>query len=563
MNNFVKYLDQFNVLSPNHSKIYDEYSSEDDQYAIKIETKIENHIVDIFLNNPRNVIMTGNAGDGKTRICRSLYERITGKTNLEWPESGIIEVEFGKGKIRIVKDLSELTDSIILRELTILQSSLQDKYSTTTFYLIAANEGKLTKFLSQNSNLSYLYEQIKERFINIEKNNAQLYLVNLQDVTSSLYAGSILKEWNQENNWTACESCRQSKKCVIYLNHKRLREEKIRSKLVEQYRLQDCLGTHITMREILIHMSYVMTGGLTCEDVINADYSMIKFHSEYVYYNNFYGTNLEDNSADEMGVINAFNKFDPGLKSVSTIDDFLLNGDLSGDKEIVSSHNKFFDSEIDMLLGYAKKVLDFYRRAEKSKILEEVSEISILDLIPKLRRKYFFEIELENKCERYELISYKYFQLYLEIFDNKSKHFQVKKDLMQGLNAAFSKKLISNQGNQLYAVNENLLVHQIFSQSQVKFDMEQQRNDIDHLPSKFFLLLGEDTRLEVRLPVFEYLYRVSKGGLLSTLKHEVDILLNTFKNDLINNSEIEEYDLSILSINEEKGDYSVRTISID
>ena len=75
MNSFINYLDQFNVLSPNHSKIYDEYTYDEGEksYSFKIETKIENYLIEIFNNNAHSVILTGNAGDGKTILCRSIY----------------------------------------------------------------------------------------------------------------------------------------------------------------------------------------------------------------------------------------------------------------------------------------------------------------------------------------------------------------------------------------------------------------------------------------------------------------------------------------------------------
>ena len=557
MNNFVRYLDQFNVLSPNHSKIYDEYSDANEQFAIKIDTKIEDHLLKLFNTNPRSVIMSGNAGDGKTRLCRSIYENFTGEPNLVWPESGIMEILFNEGKIRIVKDLSELTDTVILKELTLLQSYIQNQHDSKIYYLIAANEGKLTKFLSQHESLSYLREKISGRFLNYEENDDQLYLVNLQDVTSSIYADRILKEWNEEKNWTACEECNKKNKCVINLNHRRLTENQVRERIVEQYRLADCLGIHITMREILIHMSYVITGGLTCDDIMNADYSVIVKHSEYAYYNNFYGIQLSEGSSEEMSVVNIFKKFDPGNVSVSTIDDFLLNGDLSLDDTIIKNHSKIFDNEIDMLFGYIRRNIDLYRIQDTTNEAKELFEF-----MPKLRRKYFFEDNWNDNQNGYELIPYRYFYNFIEIINDKSKHSGARKEIIQGLNAAFSKKLISDSETQLFAVNENLLIHQAFTSGQVKLNVEIQRDDIDFLPSKIYMVLGDQARLEVRLPVFEYLYRVSRGGLFSTLKHEVEILLNTFRNDLINTSELEEYELCILSIDENKGEYSVKTIDI-
>jgi hypothetical protein len=124
---FVWYLDQFNTMSPNHSKIYDEYmlDHEEHAYEFNIDTKIQETLIQRFTENPGHIILTGNAGDGKTRLCRAVYECLMlGKKLEQWPDSGIVEIVFNKGSLRIVKDLSELTDDIIERELLSLQALL-------------------------------------------------------------------------------------------------------------------------------------------------------------------------------------------------------------------------------------------------------------------------------------------------------------------------------------------------------------------------------------------------------------------------------------------------------
>ncbi|MGG3907718.1 hypothetical protein [Geobacillus stearothermophilus] len=115
-NPFVTYLDKFNVLSPNHSKIYDEYNREmetEESFDFTIATKIEEHLKNIFSNNPHSVILTGNAGDGKTRLCRLIHDQFSDKSLVNWPENGVVTVQYEKGTIKIVKDLSELKEEII------------------------------------------------------------------------------------------------------------------------------------------------------------------------------------------------------------------------------------------------------------------------------------------------------------------------------------------------------------------------------------------------------------------------------------------------------------------
>ncbi|MDP4096287.1 hypothetical protein OIN60_05820 [Paenibacillus sp. P96] len=557
MNSFIQYLDQFNVLSPSHAKIYDEYIQSTDQYRFAIDTNIERFLLSLFKEAPRSVIMTGNAGDGKTRLCRTVYEQITGKPLQKWPISGIVDVPFSGGTLRIVKDLSELTDAVILEELKRLQEVMEKGHVSRHYYLIAANEGKLSKFLSQHPALYPLSQAVNDRFLNHRSNDRQLHLVNLQDVTSSIYASRIMEEWNREDNWTACERCSRNKNCVIQLNHRRMSQSLVRNRLVEQYRLLDCLGVHVTMREILIHISYVLTGGLTCEQVMSAGYQDIEEHANRAYYDNFYGVHLPQSGAGEQGAIRYFKHLDPGKLSISAIDDYLLNGDISGDVQVIQKHQRLFDDEIDLLFGYYRKMIEVHRIQDRSK-----ESMEIFVQMSRFRRKYFFETDEQDGSMREKLIPYLHFYRFLDSLKDRQVLASVRKELIQGLNHNFSKKLIGRSETNLFVVNENLLIHESFSASQVKLSIDEDRSDIDYLPSKLYITVNQETKLEVKLPVFEYLLRLAGGGLFIALRQEVDILLGTFKNDLISRSELNEFSLQVFAIDPNKGVYTPYEIDI-
>lgn len=562
MNNFIEFLDQFNVLSPNHSKIYDEYTiNSEEEYNFSISTRVEHFLLEIFNSNPRSVIMTGNAGDGKTRLCRTIYEKLTGEKLMNWPVEGIVEIPFQFGTLRIVKDLSELTEKVIKDELLSLQRVVSNYHTDKLYYLIAANEGKLTKFLSQNPELNHLSEWIRLRFLNHQNNNEHLHLVNLQDVTSSIYADRIIEEWNNEKYWTTCAQCPKQDKCIIFYNHRQMSEPHVRKNLVEQYRLLDCMGIHVTMREILIHLSYTITGGLTCENVLKASYKDIEDHGNRAYYNNFYGNMMPEVSAGEMGGARYFINLDPGLTSISLIDDFILNGDISGDKNIVSQHEMIFSDDIDLLFGYYRKRIEQYRTLDPNQDKENTKDV--FDQMPRFRRKFFFECGEYGKELRNKLLPYQYFSTFVDCLENQKSHSLIRRELIHGLNQAFTKKLIGRSEPQaLYAVNEHLLIHGIYGSTQVKIALEEQRNDIDHIPSYIKLQVQQVAELEVRLPVFEYLLRLANGSMFSILRQEVEILINKFKNDLINSSELDEYSLEVLALNADRGVYAVHNIEI-
>ena len=548
-NPFVYYLDQYNVLSPNHSKIYDEYTIETHEhntYAFSIETKIEENLINILENNPHNIILTGNAGDGKTRLCRIIHDYFNQEPLETWPEDGVVEFPYKNGKIRIVKDLSELKDEVIEEELSNLQRLMAS--DEKVFYLIAANEGKLSKFLSQYSHLTSLREEVSKRFKSHKNNEGQLSILNLLDVTSSVYVDKVLTEWNKEDKWEECQSCPMKNRCIINMNHERSSSEHIQKKIVEQYKLLDYLDTHITMREMLIHISYIITGGYTCDNVFNADYKELEKQTKKPYYQNIYGHGLDENSFSEMKALRIFKSLDPGSYSLSSIDDFIVNGDINGDTKTEEAHKKLINNSLDLQLGYFKKKLLLYRDYDVDK-----NHKIIDDWIPQLRRKYFYEITLQEDENTNHLLPFEYLNEYISLFDNERNQSLIKKELINGLNRIFSGRLTETSKN-LLATNRNLMIHDEFKPNrEIRIEQEESRNDLDRVPSNFSFVVSDEVELKINLAVFEYLMRASGGGTHNVLQQEAEILIETFKNELIRISDYDKFELNILRYDNQKG----------
>ncbi|MFG6115725.1 ATP-binding protein [Halobacillus sp. MO56] len=562
-NDFVYYLDQYNVLSPNHSKIYDEYTNDENtvNYNFTIETKVENYLLNVFSNEPRSIILTGNAGDGKTRLCRTVYNHFSEEELKSWPTDGLIEINFPHGKLIFVKDLSELKDEVIEDILTNLQNQMISNYEDPTYYLIAANEGKLNKFLSQRNSLGRLYKEVKNRFNDYKNNNFELDVINLLDVTSSEYVRRVLDDWNSDENWESCAVCPMKDKCIIFHNHTKTSQQHIKDQISSQYRTLDFLNEHITMREMLIHIAYTITGGYVCEDIFTSDSEEINQQRLSAYYDNFYGAHARQDAFDEMRALKVLKILDPGKYSHSVIDDFIVNGDISGDDYLENSHNKLFSNQLDMKFNYFVNQLHTYRYHD-----EIDNKTFIEEWISKLRRKTFFELEKNDLFDVKELLAFEYLPEYFEVFENKEISSGIKNKLIAGLNRTFSKKLISPKQKHLLATSENALVSGEYNKKYISIELEKTRNDIDHLPSKLNLnveLKEDDVPLEINLLVFEYLMRIAGGGTHNILRQDVEILLDTFKNELINSSDPEEDELEILRLDKEAGLYIVDAISFE
>jgi hypothetical protein len=183
--------------------------------------------------------------------------------------------------------------------------------------------------------------------------------------------------------------------------------------------------------------------------------------------------------------------------------------------------------------------------------------------IPQLRRKLFFEFENTEQINVRALLPFEYVTNYEKLFNDKQKQSLIRKELTNGLNRSFSKKLVENQKSvQLIATSENLLIHENFQNKRINLEQEEGREDLDRIPSVFKLVIDDQVTLPINLFLFEFLMRINGGSTLNILQQEVEILIDTFKNELIQISEPNDYELNVLRLDKNKGLYIEDTIMI-
>lgn len=555
INEFVDFVRQYDVTSADYTKIFDEYTT---KVEYEVESSINNNIVEMILENPHSVIITGNAGDGKTRICRNVYKALTNKDLIEWSLKGIEEVQFKGNTFYIVKDLSELTDERINSILNSLNNTIHKK---NEFYIIAANEGKLTFSLYADEKLKELIKIIEPQFSRMDtQNEYPLKVYNLLHCSSSIYADKIIASWNEEKNWEICKKCSLKNRCIIHHNHLKLANDKIQKRVIRLYKTLDTLDVHMTMRELLIQLAYVHLGGLNCRDIHKVNASGLIYHADKVYYQNLYGLNIELDVFNEIPGVNEIRKFDPGKFSNSVIDDFILNGDLA-EPEVEKVHKELFGNEIDTNYGYYKKDFHYYRvdKNNNQQVIEEIVE----KWLPRLRRKYFFEAE-HRGYKGENLIPYKTRKEFIQILSKKENSFSLtlKQKIVQGLNNYFANNLVFSPEHTLYVVSEKLYVYRTISFSNIKWIIEDDQLEFDRASSCIYIDIN-NVKLKLDFSVFEYLCRLAEGGLRHILHDDVEIRLQNFKNQLIAKAEnTNMLRLQILKYIDDYDAYSICTIEI-
>lgn len=272
------------------------------------ETKLHRKLIkDIKDGKYKLVVITGNAGDGKTALIRKIEEA---GTDLQ-PIEGYNGCAFNIGGIPFEsnydgsQDEKENLNDDVLRTFFHPFYGLTDYNDSKVGRIIAINEGRLVDFLSQQPELKALYDNIDGYFY--KGGNVQLLPglmvinLNLRSVTARDENGesllhSQIKKLTDPILWGKCEKCSLKEKCFIKYNVNTFQDNSAGDEVIN--RLEWLLRTivykrelHITMRDLRSFIAYMLTRDYSCDQVkrmvehIAADGMPAEFYWQFYYFN--------------------------------------------------------------------------------------------------------------------------------------------------------------------------------------------------------------------------------------------------------------------------------------
>jgi hypothetical protein len=309
--------------------------------ATELETRAEGSIHAAVLSpNVRVVLLTGDAGHGKTRLCCSLLERL-GMEKMEAAEAVRARADGGENLwmlpdgqgLRIVKDISDVSPDEGAR---VLRRALQvpDQVS-----VVCANEGRLRDVASRSPDefvavLARLEDGLREGDA-APVDGIVIINLNFQSVAANEQSlvGELLERWvGDGRNWSVCGSCRAEALCPIRENRRLLDEEQRagvrRARWAELLRIAERTGTVITIRELLVTLAYALTSGLRCADVhrhvdaapVDQTWQWRHLFHEVV----FDGMGLLERTSPGLRMPPAMARLDPGRFADRRIDEALI-----------------------------------------------------------------------------------------------------------------------------------------------------------------------------------------------------------------------------------------------
>lgn len=230
------------------------------------------------------VLISGNAGDGKTAFIQKL-ERTIPKTNIHPNPNGNGSTFTHKGNhFRTNYDGSQdegqtNNTEILLNFFAAFQGDDPATWKPKETHIIAINEGRLIDFLTEHqAQFPYLTQLVRQglRGEAIADSIAVINL-NLRSVvadggeTLSIF-DRLIREFIKPKYWKACQSCDLKDRCYVHHNARTLNSNKSGAKVIQRlktlYELTHLRGRlHITLRDLRSALAFTIAGTRNCEQI--------------------------------------------------------------------------------------------------------------------------------------------------------------------------------------------------------------------------------------------------------------------------------------------------------
>ena len=485
------------------------------------------------------IILTGTAGDGKTKLCRDIVRQIDGDLFNEatWNSKSY----FCTSDRTIVKDFSDLQDEklLVIKELI---DVLIDGVAAKPI-LIAVNDGILVEEIDnyiENEPTDLLVEkasklkEIIEDKINLgfsECNQQELIkLINLSKLNAKENFSLILDAILEHSGWDGCNSCegKSSGTCPIYSKFSLLKSSpNIRENLSNIILLLQLNNEHFTIRELLNLATNTLLASIpkakhlkaTKKETTNAIFSCNRvrktqnfggFSHESTIEVGFWGMNLGPHKMNNARPYSEINKLMFGELSTNYWDNFLKNiseRDVSiplDDFNDVLNSKKTAERDIEPELWGAVvrrsriQLYCYQNNDTRAFTLQKYSSFSYY------KRRVFDTLSVQDSCNDFELISLIILALnrvfhgrYISENTGKDRLYIPERD--QGSITPIS----IFHGDELRERNIYL--------TKVKGDFSLTGSRIEPL-IKFDIDRDTSLKLALTVELFDFLYKVSKGS---------------------------------------------------
>lgn len=275
-NDFIEYLNSMNNANSSNRNALAESQVLSKYYdKIKIDRKLGEVLYEkLFNENSTAVILTGHAGDGKTSILIQILNELgyfkNGKKQLS-------ESELYNDKLFYVKDMSELNEEkqkeMLKDFLKYPNKGISSLLISNTGPLINTFDNILDAVDSERLEINLLNEldnnSLNPIKVNIDGEECNFIAVNMANIDNTYLVKEIFSNLLQDELWHKCKNCVVKDKCPIVFNYYTCSEnlERITVILERIYVWFKENESRLTIRQMLSHLSFALTGNLSCEEI--------------------------------------------------------------------------------------------------------------------------------------------------------------------------------------------------------------------------------------------------------------------------------------------------------
>lgn len=521
-------------------------------FSAYVNTELDRALLPaVLLGEFRLVLISGNAGDGKTAFLQRLEKEVEtrgGLVNRGLPNGSELTLE---GKRYLINydgsqdEGNKDNNQVLLDFLAPFKGSDASGWAPQETRLIAINEGRLVDFLATYERDFPALTALVRRAFSTGENESGVAVINLnlRSVVADAEGGSILERTLrsivQPDNWAACERCDLKDSCYAFHNARSFQDEIAGPRLIERlktlYTMAHLRGRlHITMRDLRSALSFMLISNRDCGEI----------HALYT-----------SGSYDEVARSFYFNSWMGGGQPTS---DRLLT--LLSDLDVGKQEDPRFDRGLDFVQPDDRALFRFERRGQFDfevfkrlfgELPRGVSSSTVRnrarmhrDYVSMARRKHFFE---RRDANWEKMLPYRSAKRMVEIVRGAAPIDDLANEILNAINRGEGLQRPERLGTSLalqlrHVEHGTVRSYRLFPVEgfglQVQ-DFAAKARFVEHLPTGLLLKFqGQGagaitSELIINLDVFEMLVRLNEGYRPSVEEMQGFYLcLGVFKNSL-------------------------------
>ena len=497
-----------------------------------VETALDRDLVPaVFAGEFRLIIITGNAGDGKTAFLQKLEMHARN-------EKAVVDDSLPNGcrftlnSRRFLsnydgsQDEGEQPNEEVLETFFApFQGTDEAAWPQDETRLIAINEGRLIDFLESHAEtFPRLAEMVRFGLTtSTPESGIAIVNLNLRSVVAtpvgrpSSILEHLVRRLTNEAFWVPCSSCDLQDKCYVYYNAQTFQDPASGPRVLERlktlYTLVQLRGQlHITLRDLRSALAYMLVGTKDCDDIHRLyDSGKTAQIAHGFYFNSWMG----GETAPGDRLLKLLKEVDVGASTDPQIDrrlDYLSPGTerslMMFERRSSYDHNILHRLFSDLPRGWSGQV-------------KEQQALAHRQFVSIARRRYFFECRDDERWRT--MLPYRVAWQFLDFVEKRRAAGLGIVDLLSAINRGEGLTQPSQLGGDLAlqirtvergSIQSYRLFPKEYFQLEI-LDEAAQARFVEHMPDGLVLRYQDPTGnlavLRLNLDVFEMLHRLNEG----------------------------------------------------